>query len=64
MPAWSQVSRNRTIRGKEALRGPGRLESLHPSLPLAGGLVGILRAVVQIPVLPKPRHNYLSASGE
>jgi hypothetical protein len=50
--SWSAVLRNRPIRGEKALRVPWRREALHPALPLAGGLLGVLRAVVQIPVLP------------
>ena len=38
-------------RGEEALRMPGGFKPLHPSLPLACRLVGILRAVVEIAVL-------------
>jgi hypothetical protein len=30
---------------------PWRLEALHPALPLAGGLVGILGAIVEVAVL-------------
>ena len=51
MTAWSEVLSNRTIRGEEALRVPWRLEPLHAPFPLAGGLVGILRAVVEVAVL-------------
>ena len=29
-----------------------RLEALHPALPLAGGLMGVLHTVIQISVLP------------
>jgi hypothetical protein len=46
------MRRNGAIRGEEALGVPGRLEPLHPSFPLAGRLVRILGAVIQIPVLP------------
>ena len=31
---------------------PWRLEALHPALPLAGGLMGVLHTVIQISVLP------------
>jgi hypothetical protein len=31
---------------------PSRLQSLHPAFSLAGGLMGILRPIVQVPVLP------------
>lgn len=47
MTTWSEVLGNRPIRGEEALRVPDGLEPLHPSLPLAGGLMGVLRAVVE-----------------
>ena len=30
---------------------PGGLEPLHAPLPLAGGLMGVLRTVIEIPVL-------------
>ena len=43
---------NRTVRGEKALRVPGGLEPLHTPLPLAGGLVGVLGPVVEVPVLP------------
>jgi hypothetical protein len=52
MPAWAEVSRDRAIRGKEALRIAGGFKPLHPALSLAGGLVRILDAVVEIAMLP------------
>jgi hypothetical protein len=52
MTTWSEVLDYRTIRGEEALRVPWRLEPLHAPFPLAGGLMGVLRAVIQIPMLP------------
>jgi hypothetical protein len=39
MPSGSEVLRDGTIGGEEALGLPGRFESLHPPLALAGGLV-------------------------
>jgi len=51
MPAWSKVLGNGTIRGEKALRMPSGLEPLHAPLALAGRLVRILRAVVEIAVL-------------
>ena len=51
MPARSKVLCNRTIRGEEALHVPSRLEPLHPSLSLAGRLMGVLCPVVQVAVL-------------
>ena len=40
------------MRREKALRMSRGLEALHAPLPLAGGLMRVLRAVVQIPVLP------------
>ena len=39
-------------------------EPVHPPLPLTGGLVGVLRAIIQIPVLAMfhPR-QYLALGG-
>ena len=51
MPTRSKVLGNRPIRGEKPLRVPGGLEPLHAPLPLAGGLVGVLRTVIEIPVL-------------
>jgi hypothetical protein len=42
--AWS-------IRGEEAWCVPQGLKPLHAPLPLAGGLVGILQTILEIPVL-------------
>jgi hypothetical protein len=52
MTAWSEVLDYRTIRGEEALRVPWRFEPLHAPFPLAGGLMGVLGTVIQIPMLP------------
>jgi hypothetical protein len=52
MPLLAEVLGNRTIRGQETLGVPGRLEPLHASLPLTRGLVGILRAVIEVATLP------------
>jgi hypothetical protein len=43
--------RHGTLGGEEPLGLPGRLEPLHAPLPLAGGLVRMLRPMVQIAVL-------------
>ena len=51
MPTRSEVLGNGAIRGEEALRMPGGLKPLHPPLPLTGGLVRILGAVVEVAVL-------------
>jgi hypothetical protein len=51
MPAWAKVLGDGTIGGEEPLCVSWGLESLHAPLPLAGGLVGVLRAVVEVPVL-------------
>jgi hypothetical protein len=50
--SWSEVLRDRSIVGEKALRVPWRLEALHMALRLAGRLMGVLRPVVQIPMLP------------
>ena len=47
MPAWSKVLGDRPIRGEKPLGMPWGFEPLHPPLPLAGGLVRVLRAVVE-----------------
>jgi len=52
MPARAEVLRNRTIGCKETLSVAGRLKPLHTLLPLAGGLVRVLRTIIQIPMLP------------
>ena len=51
MPSRAEVFGNETIRGEELLRMPRGFKPLHPPLSLARGLVAILRAVVQVPVL-------------
>ena len=51
MPTWTEVLGNRAKRGEKPLGVSRGLEPLHASLPLAGRLVGILRAVVQGAVL-------------
>jgi hypothetical protein len=52
MPARSKMLGNRTIGSEEALGVARGLEPLHAPLPLAGGLMGILGAIVEIAVLP------------
>jgi hypothetical protein len=47
---WEMLG-NRPIRGEKPLRVSRGLESLHASFPLAGGLVGILRAIIEVAVL-------------
>ena len=51
MPTWAEMLDDETIGGEKPLSVARRLEPLHTSLPLACRLVGILCAVVQIPVL-------------
>jgi hypothetical protein len=51
MPARSKVLGNRPIGGEKPLRVARRLESLHAPFPLARGLMGVLRTVVEIPML-------------
>ena len=65
MSTRSKVLGNGTIRGEEALRVPGGLEPLHAPLPLARRLMGVFRAVIQIPVLAvlHPRQQFLPKPG-
>ena len=51
MPTQAKVLGNGTIRGKETLGLPWGLKPLHPSLSLSCWLMGVLRAVVEIPML-------------
>jgi hypothetical protein len=51
MPSGSEGLRDGTIGGEEALGLPCRFEPLHPPLTLAGGLVGIFRTIIEVPVL-------------
>jgi hypothetical protein len=51
MPSWVKVLRDGTIGSKEPLSVSWRLKPLHAPLPLAGGLVGILCAVIEVAVL-------------
>src|SRR5215471_15633675 len=52
MPARAEVLRNRTIGCEETLSVAGGLKPLHMPLPLTCGLVRVLRAIIQIPMLP------------
>jgi hypothetical protein len=47
-----EVLRDGTIGRQEPLGLSWRLEPLHPPFPLAGGLMGVFRTVVEIAVLP------------
>jgi len=51
MLAWAEVLRDGTIGREETLSVARGFEPLHASLPLAGGLVRVLRAVVEIAML-------------
>lgn len=51
MPTRAEVLRDRTIGGEEPLGLARGLKPLHVSLALPGGLVRILGAIVEIPVL-------------
>jgi hypothetical protein len=51
MPARSKVLRYRAIGSEEALRVSWGCEPLHAPLPLARGLLGVLRTVVEVAVL-------------
>lgn len=52
MPARTEMLGNRAIGGEKALGMSWGLEALPAPLSLAGRLVGILRAVIQVVVLP------------
>jgi hypothetical protein len=52
MSAWTEMLGDRTIGREEALGLAWGLEALHTLLPLVGGLVRVLRPVIQIPMLP------------
>jgi hypothetical protein len=51
MPPWTKMLDDQTIGGEKLLRMARGLEPSHAPLPLTGGLVGVLRPIVQIPVL-------------
>ena len=52
MPARAEVLRDRTIGCEETLSVAGGLKPLHMPLPLACGLVRVLRAIIQVAMLP------------
>ena len=51
MTAWAEVLQDGTVGREEPLGMPRGLEPLHASLPLTGGLVGVLRSIIEIAVL-------------
>jgi hypothetical protein len=51
MPPRAEVLRDGTIGGQEPLRVSRGLESLHAPLSQTGGLMGVLRTVVEIAML-------------
>jgi hypothetical protein len=51
MPSRAEVLGDRTIGREEPLGVAWGFEALHPLLPLAGRLVGVLRAIIEIAVL-------------
>ena len=51
MPPGSEVLGDGPIGGEKALGVPGRFEPLHAPLALSGGLMGVLRAVIEVFVL-------------
>ena len=51
MLARSEMLGNGTIRRQKPLRAPRRLELLHVLCALAGGVVEILGAIIEIPML-------------
>ena len=52
MSAWTKMSGDKAIGREEALGVAGRLKALQVSLALPGGLVGVLGAIIEIPMLP------------
>jgi hypothetical protein len=52
MPSRTEVLGDGLIRRKESLGLPGRFKPLHPPFPLACRLVRVLRAIIQIAMLP------------
>lgn len=60
MPMGTKVLRNGTISREKTLSVAGGLEPLHAPLPLAGRLVRVLRAIIEIPMLPMfhPREEF------
>jgi hypothetical protein len=50
--SWSEVWADGTMRGEKTLRVPWGFKPLHAPFPLAGRLVGVLRAIVGVTVLP------------
>ena len=51
MPTRTEMLGDRPIGGKEPLCLTGRLKPLHAPLALTGRLVGVLRTVIETPVL-------------
>jgi hypothetical protein len=51
VPSRAEVLQDQTIGGEKPLGLSWRLEAWPPALALAGGLRGVLRAIVQIPML-------------
>jgi hypothetical protein len=50
--SWAEMLGDQPIRGEEALRVTRRREPLHAPLPLAGRLMRMLRAIIEIAMLP------------
>ena len=51
MLARTEMLEDRAIGGEKPLRVARGLEPLHMALPVAGRLVGVLRTIIEIPVL-------------
>jgi hypothetical protein len=51
MAAWAEMVSNGTVRREKPLRMSGRFEPSHCSFSLAGGLMGILRTIIETAVL-------------
>jgi hypothetical protein len=61
MSFWSKVGCHDPVHLEKTLRMLGRLEALHPALPLPGRLMRVLRSVIEVPALPMShsRQNHL-----
>ena len=62
MPSGTKERRDHSETREESLGVPGRLETTHPPFPFPGGLMGILRPIIQpalLLVLHRRHHFYL-----
>jgi hypothetical protein len=62
MPPRTKKRRDHSESREESLGVPGRLEATHPPFPFSGGLMGILRPIIQpalVLVLHRRHHFHL-----